>query len=332
MNTGVIEIAYEQPTGQNSAEIQKDLSGGAVSPLKTNWDEIIHAAITLGRNGWPLGCSLARMSNLSSASYEVMFRVSLLLMAVEESDNSLKKTKSFMNLDPTEKGMASYFLGMTFCNLFASHYLQAFLLHIDVYGKKDITLLRSRSRPDLFGWYLDGDSYQGIVMEAKGRSNPSSKTNIVDQAKKQLGNVFSINGAPPALRVVGISDFDRKDEVGDLRFFWKPLNLNTDTGEWAKFSPYKKRNNTLPEIGSLWKKHYELAIEADETLAKIGVAVTVHEDIKKLYKTPEATIWNVLDKLKENKGTWEGYSFDGICVRAKSGWFSNLQHLIHEEG
>jgi hypothetical protein len=48
--------------------------------------------------------------------HEAIFRLALIRMAVEQAwSGYLRRTDAFAALDPTEKGMVSYFLGMTLC-------------------------------------------------------------------------------------------------------------------------------------------------------------------------------------------------------------------------
>ena len=89
--------------------------------LKTSWDALLWAAITIGR---PSTYHVFRYGPPSF--HEAIFRLSLIRMAVEQDWNDhLRRTNAFAALDPTEKGMVSYFLGMALCKLFriapASH-------------------------------------------------------------------------------------------------------------------------------------------------------------------------------------------------------------------
>src|SRR5437016_5365030 len=98
--------------------------------LSTSWDELLWAAITIGR---PSTYHVFRHGQASF--HEAIFRLALIRMAVEQdSAGYLRRTNAFAALDPTEKGMVSYFLGMTLCKLFASRLLfTPWLLHLDVF-------------------------------------------------------------------------------------------------------------------------------------------------------------------------------------------------------
>src|SRR3954463_11990162 len=87
--------------------------------LATSWNELLWAAITIGRP------STYHVFRHGPASFhEAIFRLALIRMSVEQDwYMRLQRTSAFAALDPTEKGMVSYFLGMTVCKLFASRFL-----------------------------------------------------------------------------------------------------------------------------------------------------------------------------------------------------------------
>jgi hypothetical protein len=76
-------------------------------------------------------------------------------MALEQSGPHgyrLRRTSTVKTLDPTEKGAVSYFIGMTFCKVFATRLLNTpWLLHLDVFRPQLNPVLTARSRPDLVG-------------------------------------------------------------------------------------------------------------------------------------------------------------------------------------
>src|ERR1700733_2565108 len=98
--------------------------------LTTSWDEILWSAITVGRPAW-----FYVFRHGAASQYEAIFRWSILRMAVEQRatwTHELQRTAAANELDPTEKGAVNYFLGMTFCKLFASRLLNTpWMLHVD---------------------------------------------------------------------------------------------------------------------------------------------------------------------------------------------------------
>ena len=72
--------------------------------LQTDWDDLLWAAVTVGR---PNTAYVFR-HGLASL-YEALFRLSLVHMALEQrpSARSFCRTRAFKALDPTEKGCRS---------------------------------------------------------------------------------------------------------------------------------------------------------------------------------------------------------------------------------
>jgi hypothetical protein len=154
--------------------------------LSTSWDEVLWAAITLGRP------STNRVFRHGQASFhEAIFRLALTRMAIEQNwSGYLRRTDAFVALDPTEKGMVSYFLGMI-CKVFASRLLLTpWLLHLDVFRPVLNPVTLGRSRPDLVGEDISGNWH---AFESKGRSSVPSSADKA-KAKAQAQRLVSVNG------------------------------------------------------------------------------------------------------------------------------------------
>jgi hypothetical protein len=178
--------------------------------LSTSWDELLWAAMTLGR---PSTYHVFRHGHASF--HEAIFRLALIRMAVEQDWNGyLRRTDAFAALDPTEKGMVSYFVGMTLCKLFASRLLLApWLLHLDVFRSVLNPVTLGRSRPDLVGEDISGNWH---AFESKGRSSVPSSADKA-KAKAQARRLVSVNGRNCALQI-GSFAFFRSDV---LEFYWR---------------------------------------------------------------------------------------------------------------
>jgi hypothetical protein len=180
--------------------------------LVTNWDDLLWAAVTVGRPNRQYV-----FQHGMSSMYEALFRWSLVRMALEQSGPNayrLRRTTAARTLDPSEKGAVNYFLGLAICKLFADKVLQApWLMHLDVFRPQLNAVLTGRSRPDLVGEFSTGG---WLVLECKGRLSAPS-TEAKNKAKDQAGRVTSINGTQPLLRVGGIAYF--RSDV--LRFYWQ---------------------------------------------------------------------------------------------------------------
>ena len=92
---------------------------------------------------------------------EAIFRWSMVRMALQQRGphgRKLVRTDLFKQMDPTEKGAVSYFLGLLTCKMFASKLLDApWALHLDVFrpmlsprvsaGDEDPTWWRNLPKP-----------------------------------------------------------------------------------------------------------------------------------------------------------------------------------------
>ncbi len=192
--------------------------------LHTNWDEILWSAITVGRPN-----RYAVFQHSSNSMFEAIFRWSLIRMAISEfidpdnHEHCLFRTDAARTLDPSEKGAVNYFVGMTFCKLFAWRMLQTpWLLHLDTFGSQLHAVLCSNQRPDLIGESLVGDWF---AFESKGRGSWSSGPDRI-AAKQQSTRIVSIDSVPPRCGIAALTYF--RDER--LRFYWQdpPINPNPE--------------------------------------------------------------------------------------------------------
>lgn len=174
--------------------------------LHIHRDEILWAAITVGRRSW---ADVLRHGLFSS--FEIEWRAAMVLSNLaRESDGHIVKSPAFHALDPSEKGAVSYFLGNVFAKLVAWRLFQVpWLLHVDVNARfVPGGPLAATMRPDFVG--LDSAG-RWIVMESKGRSGQLA-TNVINKAKEQTLSVRHVNGALPRMRIVSAVHF-RSDEL-----------------------------------------------------------------------------------------------------------------------
>lgn len=213
--------------------------------LQVTWDDILWAAVTLGR---PNLHYVFRHG--TSSQFEAIFRWSLVRMALEQrnpSGSRLWRTDALRSLDPSEKGAVNYFIGMTICKLFADKLLGTpWLLHLDVFRDQlNPRVLTSRSRPDFVGQETTSSAWHAF--ESKGRgSNPGASDKT--KAKNQAQRLVSVDGQNCRLHIGAITFF--KNDV--LRFYWRDPEPEEPT----------RRNQIelrLPE--GAWRNHYEPATD-----------------------------------------------------------------------
>jgi hypothetical protein len=212
--------------------------------LQTTWDDLLWAAITVGR---PNRFFVFRYGVASQ--YEALFRISAVRMSLEQISpgaRRLRRTQAAKSLDPSEKGAVNYFLGLTLCKLFADARLNApWLLHLDVFRPQLNPVLSGRSRPDLVGQTIAG---AWVGLESKGRVSPPS-SDAKDKAKQQAARLMSVNGAPVQFRIGAFAFF--KDDV--LRFYWR----DPSPDEKDVRNPIRLQ---FPE-DDFWRRYYQPILE-----------------------------------------------------------------------
>jgi hypothetical protein len=274
--------------------------------LSTSWDELLWAAMTLGR---PSTYHVFRHGQASF--HEAIFRLALIRMAVEQDWNGyLRRTDAFAALDPTEKGMVSYFLGMTLCKLFASRLLLApWLLHLDVFRSVLNPVTLGRSRPDLVGEDVSGNWH---AFESKGRSSVPSSADKA-KAKAQAQRLVSVNGRNCSL------------QVGSFAFFRSDV-LEFD---WRDPEPDSRDAIALPRPEAEWRYYFEPALSlasvtdsepmaAERELA--DVEVEVHPEVHQLLQNGQWSQAKQLANELRPAFILEGYQPDGIKLTAGESW------------
>jgi hypothetical protein len=286
--------------------------------LITNWDELLWAAVTVGR---PNRHYVFRHGNTSR--YEALFRWSLMLMALEQrgpSARRLRRTAAARTLDPSEKGAVNYFIGMALCKRFAAKCLDApWAMHLDVSRPLLNPVLMERSRPDLVA---ETRSNEWVALESKGRISPPSNDDK-NKATQQAERLLSVNGV--VLRVhVGCITYYRYDV---LQFFWRDPSpdqdglqqkfpLTFDEGMWRHYyQPAFDLIRSHPE-------HFEKMIQEPFLMPveKCDIEVGIHPALLKFLSRSH---WADAKRACHNQAEVfleTGYQSDGIRVLAGPTW------------
>ena len=279
--------------------------------LTTSWDELLWAAITIGR---PSAYHVFRHGPASF--HEAIFRLALIRMAVEQDRyGSLRRTDAYAALDPTEKGMVSYFLGMVLCKLFAARLLQTpWHLHLDVFRNQLNPVTLGRSRPDLVGEDISGRWH---AFESKGRSSVPSSADKT-KAKTQAQRLVSVGGSNCSLHVGSFAYF--RNDV--LEFYWRDPE------------PDSKEAIQLPRPDREWRFYFEPAFRLTEELDSASLAaeremadvnLEIHPEIRNLLRRGE---WfharQRAQELREPLAS-EGYQPDGLRVTAGGSWAKRFE-------
>lgn len=232
-------------------------------------------------------------------------------MAVEQDWwGSLRRTDAYAALDPTEKGMVSYFLGMVLCKLFAARLLRTpWLLHLDVFRAQLSPTMLGRSRPDLVGVDVTGSWH---AFESKGRSSaPSARDKA--KAKAQAQRLVAVGGTNCSLHV-GSFAFFRGDV---LEFYWRDP-------EPGSLEPIE-----LPKPEREWRFYYEPALRMADDLASdtlsaeretADVEVAIHPKLRALLQRGEWLRAQQSSQELHEVFASEGYQPDGLRVTAGDSW------------
>jgi hypothetical protein len=243
-------------------------------------------------------------------------------MAVEQSSPAayrLRRTEAAKTLDPTEKGAVNYFLGMTFCKLFADKLLNTpWLLHLDVFRPQLNPVLIGRSRPDLVG--EEQGTGRWHAFECKGRISPPDRT-VKQKAKDQADRLVSVKGIDCTLHIGAITYF--KNDV--LQFYWRdPV-------------PEKGKRIEVSLPKDAWRYYYEpvtqlVARNRDDQIRmqkESGVLVSIPDLDIQVGIHPvvaEPLFHNQWDRAHEvamraaEEIAQAGYQRDGLVVKAGDSW------------
>lgn len=178
-------ISYEATDFPNASGLNGD--GG----LHSTWDDMLWATMTVGK----ARRDVLRHGRFSTA--DLVHRVACMHAFFDIRGGRMVRSEAFKTLDPSEKAIASFYLGMAMAKVYADRVLGIpWLMHISRYESAwSVKYGASTKRPDLFGCNAAGD---WAVAEAKGRDRVTQA--LVAKMQAQKSSVATINGAAPAHR------------------------------------------------------------------------------------------------------------------------------------
>lgn len=221
-------------------------------------------------------------------------------------------------MDPSERGAVNYFLGMTFCKLFAAELLDTpWLLHFDVFKDVLTHTLIDRSKPDLVG--MQSITAKWRAFESKGRTRRPSQVSK-DNAKIQAQQLVRLEGSQCDLEIATFSYF----QANILQFYWcDPESSDTIPIE-------------VPSPGFAWKYYYRptlnliLALDPNRRfleserfyvrIPELDIEISIHPRIAILLVEER---WKDAQKMADGmKADFveTGYKSDGISIRAGNSW------------
>lgn len=167
--------------------------------LEVVWADLLWATMTVGKTRR----DVLRHGRYSLADF--LHRIACIYAYYDIKDGHVVRSPAFSTLDPSEKAIASFYLGMAMAKLYAEKVLKIpWLMHISRYEASwSLKYGASRKRPDLFGCNAAGD---WAVVEAKGRDRVTGA--LVTKMQGQKSSVATINGAAPAHRIGAATRFE----------------------------------------------------------------------------------------------------------------------------
>jgi hypothetical protein len=160
--------------------------------LSVTWPELVLAAVSYGKSS-----SFHPLKYPGHSRAEKKYRTYLLYTCLRQKGQHLFKSGLYSEMDQTEKGAASYFLGMVLTKLFAERLLDTPLLwHVST-ASQAVSFIPGKSRPDLIGCSSKLNDW--VVAEAKGRSDGFDSA-ALSKAKTQSQMITTINGQVPKFR------------------------------------------------------------------------------------------------------------------------------------
>lgn len=305
------------------------LVANGLGTLVTSWNELLAAAVTVGRPNRHYVFRHGRASR-----YEALFRWSLVRMALEQSGprvRRLRRTAAARTLDPSEKGAVSYFLGLILCKLFAERLLNTpWLLHLDVFRPLLNPVLVGRSRPDLVGEMTGGG---WVALESKGRASPPD-ANAKDKAKDQARRLVSVNGVLPAYQIGGVTYF-RKDV---LQFYWRDPEPDPNVRNPIKVTvePDLWRNYYTPILDLIHSDPVRLErMRQEPVLMPIegaDIEIGIHPKVLRALSESRWEDARKIGRLDGLHGTAFPYRADGIAVVAGGTWLRPFEEGQGEDG
>ena len=121
--------------------------------LSLTWDEVLWATMTVGK----ARRDVLRHGRYSSA--DLLHRLACMYAYFDVQSGRMVHSRAFTTLDPSEKAIASFYLGMAMAKLYADKVLGIpWLMHIIRYEAAwAVAYGASATRPDLFGCNAAGD-------------------------------------------------------------------------------------------------------------------------------------------------------------------------------
>jgi hypothetical protein len=280
--------------------------------LNVDWFDLVWAAVSVGKLGLD-----DLMAHGQFSIDEIRSRYYLIYSHLMQNQGAIIKSPLYESMDSTEKGAASYFIGMAASKLVGAFLLEVpWLVHLEkIQAIYDIGL-SGRSRPDLLGKNNQG---KWVVFEAKGRTHGFSQ-DAINKAKTQTGRISHVSGSKPVLRVATESFFDP-----NLCIFIEDPNEKVDDAFSIKLEEsqfYRSYYSTFSYFSQLdprrqWVDNYHYDFIDNESIGvSVGINHSIIENLERIdisTKSLRDIPSNIYESREEKWGITKYYP-DGVAI------------------
>lgn len=237
-----------------------------------------------------------------------------------------ERSTLYQDLDPSEKGAASYFLGMVAAKILCDRLLDTpWMLHLSMFqAAGGSVVLKGKSQPDLIGIDRVG---RWTVAEAKGRSNNLSPA-AMRKAKDQTSRLRNINGSLPKVRVAVQAYFapqlsfaiDDPEEIDEA-----PVDVivseNDAIRQYYSYPLEAARNPTRRE--TVLNRQFDMT-----DISEVGVSIGLSSEVREALESDAPVSFAILrDRVPQREyGDDRGLAIfsDGIAIELDGRWDEEL--------
>ncbi len=307
----VIRVAFDQFPLSPAPLVTEDVA--------ISWPDMIWAAVTVGRRTWA-----DVMAHSVYSYFEAIYRICILRANLRtQAGGFFARSSAYNNLDPSEKGAVSYFIGLTLGKFLCEQVLDApWMMHLDVYRTRLFpSIIHPGGKPDLVGEDLQR---RWIVCEAKGRTGRFDLEGL-RRAKEQTTYISRIAGQVPFLRVAMLSYFSKRrlsayfvdpDEVSQ-----RPSRLMISHSRLIR--DYYEPIVSIVKGARLRSQTNELVTHLREVDVLIGINKNIHDLV--LRGEFDAVVSHATEIPASTGSEKRRLGKDGVSVELGPTWFSRLR-------
>lgn len=290
--------------------------------LDVSWEEMVWAAITMGKPGLA-----SLLSHGWHSVSEMVVRTHTVYANLCQFNDYMEQSSLYRALDPTEKGATSYFMGMLAAKVLSARLLDVpWLFHLSMLTSLGgYATLAANSEPDLIGLT---SNWNWIVVEAKGRTGRYS-AKAMSAAKLQTQQLRHINGQPPSLRVATQAFFNPRmewvmEDPEEYDEIARDLNVDVQT---ALERYYSSAMAATEKSGARNIGNRKFIVRA---LPEIGVTIAIDADTRERIAQREVRPTNVgAHEYSLRRASEDNFIFfpDGLAISLDERWTSERMML-----